>query len=124
MGVVVGVWIARVVLNWIFYTKIMGGQYVQISSAHPGMLRTVIPAYIVTDLIFALAFAFLFAKVGAALGGGVKGSVILGVIVAVLSPVIGVLTNTMASLTCLRAWRSRASSSSRLRTPLRAQSRV
>jgi hypothetical protein len=51
----------------------------------------VIPAYIATDLIFALAFAFLFVKAGAALGGGVKGGVILGVIVAVLSPVIGTL---------------------------------
>jgi hypothetical protein len=80
-----------VALNWIFYAKIMGGQYVQISSAHPGILRTVIPAYIATDLIFALAFAFLFVKVSGSLGGGVKGGVILGLLVAVLSPVIGVL---------------------------------
>jgi len=49
----------------------------------------VIPAYIVTDLIFALAFAFLFVKAGAALGGGVKAGVILGLIVAVLSPIVG-----------------------------------
>jgi len=91
VGAVVGVWIVRVALNWSFYAKVMGRQYAQISSAHPGMLRTVIPAYIVTDLIFALAFAFLFAKVGAALGGGVKGGVILGVIIAILSPVIGTL---------------------------------
>ena len=91
VGAVVGVWIVRVALNWIFYAKIIGRQYAQISSAHPGMLRTVIPAYVATDLIFALAFTFLFAKAGAALGGGVKGGVILGVIVAVLSPVIGTL---------------------------------
>ena len=91
VGAVVGVWIVRVALNWIFYAKIIGRQHAQISSVHPGMLRTVIPAYIATDLIFALAFTFLFAKAGAALGGGVKGGVILGVIVAVLSPVIGTL---------------------------------
>jgi hypothetical protein len=91
VAAVVGVWIVRVALNWIFYAKIMGRQYAHISSVHPGMLRTVIPAYIVTDLIFALAFAFLFAKVGAALGGGVKGGVLLGVIIAILSPVIGTL---------------------------------
>jgi hypothetical protein len=91
VGTVVGVWIARVVLNWTFYAKIVGRQYANISSAHPGMLRTVIPAYIVTDLIFALAFAFLFVKAGGALGRGVKGGVILGVIVAVLSPVISTL---------------------------------
>jgi hypothetical protein len=91
VGAVVGVWIIRVVLNWTFYTKVVGRQFADISSAHPGMFRTVIPAYLVTDLIFALAFAFLFAKAGAALGGGVKGGVILGVIVAILSPVIGTL---------------------------------
>ena len=53
------------------------------------MFRTVIPAYIVTDLIFAFVFIFLFAKVGAALGGGAKAGMTLGVIVAVLSPVLG-----------------------------------
>ena len=89
VGAVVGVWIVRVALNWTFYAKIVGRQYANISSAHPGMFRTVIPAYIVTDLIFALAFAFLFVKAGAALGGGVKAGVILGLIVAVLSPIIG-----------------------------------
>jgi hypothetical protein len=88
---VVGVWTVRVALNWIFYAKIIGGQNAQISAAHPGLFRTVIPAYIVIDLIFALAFAFLFVKAGAALGGGVKGGVILGVIIAILSPVIGTL---------------------------------
>src|SRR6266702_7106349 len=88
VGAVVGVWIVRVALNWSFYAKVMGRQYAQISSAHPGMLRTVIPAYIVTDLIFALAFAFLFAKVGAALGGGVLAGIKLGLIVVVFSAVI------------------------------------
>jgi hypothetical protein len=68
-GAVIGVWIVRVALNAIFYTQIVGRQFEQISSAHPGIFRTVIPAYIVTDLIFALVFAFLFVKVGAALGG-------------------------------------------------------
>lgn len=88
---VVGVWIVRVVLNWAFYTKIVGRQYADISSAHPGMFRIVIPAYVVTDLIFALAFAFLFVKASTALGSGIKGGVILGLIVAVLSPVVGSL---------------------------------
>jgi len=89
VGAVLGVWIVRVALNWTFYEKIVGRQYANISSAHQGMFRVVIPAYIVTDLIFALAFAFLFVKAGAALGGGVKAGVILGLIVAVLSPIIG-----------------------------------
>jgi hypothetical protein len=88
-GAVIGVWIVRVALNATFYTQIAGRQFEQISSAHPGMFRTVIPAYIVTDLIFALVFGFLFVKVGAALGGGIKAGVTLGVIVAILSPVLG-----------------------------------
>src|SRR2546422_2535878 len=91
IGAAAGVRIVRVVLNWIFYAKIVGRQYANISSAHPGMLRMVIPAYVVTDLIFALAFVFLFVRVSAALGGGVKAGVILGLIVAVLSPVLGSL---------------------------------
>jgi hypothetical protein len=88
-GAVIGVWIVRVALNATFYTQIVGRQFEQMSSAHPGMFRTVIPAYIVTDLVFALVFTFLFVKVGAALGVGIKAGVTLGVIVAVLSPVIG-----------------------------------
>ena len=88
VGAVVGVWIVRVALNWTFYAKIVGRQYADIASAHPGLFRTVIPAYIVTDLIFALAFVFLFVKASAALGGGVKAGVILGLMVAVLSPII------------------------------------
>jgi hypothetical protein len=93
-GAVIGVWIVRVALNATFYTQIVGRQFEQMSSAHPGMFRTVIPAYIVTDLIFALVFTFLFIKVGAALGGpalgaGVKAGTTLGVIVGILSPVLG-----------------------------------
>ena len=56
-----------------------------------GMFRTVIPAYIVADLIFALAFAFLFVKVGTALGGGVLAGIKLGLIVVVFSADIGAL---------------------------------
>ena len=88
-GAVIGVWIVRVALNATFYTQIVGRQFEQMSSAHPGMFRTVIPAYVVSDLIFALVFAFLFVKVGAALGGGVKAGTTLGVVIAILSPVLG-----------------------------------
>ena len=87
----VAVWIVRVVLNWAFYTRVVGKQLEQIATAHPGMFRQVVPAYILTDLLFALAFTFLFVKVGAALGGGRMAGVKLGLLVAVLSPVIGTL---------------------------------
>ena len=84
VGAAVGVWIVRVALNWTFYTKVLGRQFADISSAHPGMFRTMIPADIATDPTFALAFAFLFVKVGSSLGGGAIAGIKLGLIVAVL----------------------------------------
>jgi hypothetical protein len=88
---VVAVWIVRVALNATFYTMVVGGQTEKIAAAHPGMFRQVVPAYILTDLLFALAFTYLFVRVGAALGGGRMAGVKLGLLVAVLSPVIGSL---------------------------------
>lgn len=85
----VAVWIVRVALNWTFYTKVIGAQAEHISAAHPGMFRQVVPAYILTDLLFALAFAYFFVKVGAAFGGGPMAGVKLGLLVAILSPIIG-----------------------------------
>lgn len=85
------VWIVRVALNWSFYTKVIGTQAERISAAHPGMFRQVVPAYILTDLLFALAFTYLFVKVGPAFGGGVMAGVKLGLLVAILSPILGSL---------------------------------
>ena len=68
-----------------------GDRQVAELSAGMGMFRTVIPAYIVADLLFALAFAFLFVKVRTALGGGVLAGIKLGLIVVVFSVVIGEL---------------------------------
>jgi hypothetical protein len=86
---VIGVWIVRSGLNGLFYTKVVGHRYAMVTSVHPDMFRQVVPAYIVTDLIFALVFTLLFVKVGAALSDGIKGGVILGVFVGILSPVLG-----------------------------------
>jgi hypothetical protein len=86
-----GVWMVRVVLNGTFYIYIVGKQHDQIAFGHPGIYRIVIPAFIATDLIFALAFAYLYARVGATLGGGATAGMKLGLIVAVLSPIIGQL---------------------------------
>ena len=87
----VAVWIVRVALNWAFYSKVIGAQAEQISAAHPGMFRQVVPAYILVDLLFALAFSYLFVKVGPAFGGGVMAGVELGLLVAILSPVLSSL---------------------------------
>jgi hypothetical protein len=85
----VAVWILRVALNWTFYTKVIGARAEQISAAHPGIFRQVVPAYILTDVLFALAFTYLFVKVGTAFGGGALAGMKLGLLVAILSPVIG-----------------------------------
>ena len=90
-GAAIAVWVVRVLLNWTFYTQVVGSQFKQIADAHPGIFREVIPAYIMIDLLFALVFVFLFAKVGSALGGGAAAGAKLGVIVAILSPVLGLL---------------------------------
>jgi uncharacterized membrane protein len=87
----VAVWILRVALNWTFYTKVIGARAEQISAAHPGIFRQVVPAYILTDLLFALAFTYLFVRVGTAFGGGALAGMKLGLLVAILSPVIGSL---------------------------------
>jgi hypothetical protein len=55
-------------LNGTFYTRVVGRQMEQINAAHPDMFRTVIPAYIVTDLLFAVVFALLFVKAGESAG--------------------------------------------------------
>jgi hypothetical protein len=55
------------------------------------MFRQVVPAYIFTDLLFALALTYLFVKVGTAFGGGALTGMKLGLLVATLSPVIGSL---------------------------------
>lgn len=88
-GAALGVWVVRVALNWVYYRQIVQQQWEQMTSAHLDMFREVFPAYIVTDLIFAVAFAFLFVKVSAALGGGLKAGVKLGIVVAILSPMVG-----------------------------------
>ncbi len=85
------VWLVRVVLNWTFYTRVIGQQSQQIAASHPGVFHQVVPGFILTDLIFALVFTYLFVKVGAALGGGRMAGVKLGLLVAVMSPVIGSL---------------------------------
>ncbi len=90
-GVALGVWVVRVARNWVYYTQIVQQQWEQLTSAHLDMFREVFPAYIVTDLIFAVAFAFLFVKVSAALGGGLMAGVKLGIVVAILSPMVGIL---------------------------------
>ena len=89
VGAAVAVFVVRTLLNFLVYGYLLHGQYEAIGSAHPGLMREVIPAYIVLDLISAVLIVYLVVKAGAAFGGGIKGGVILGILVALLGPVIG-----------------------------------
>lgn len=88
-GAAVVVFVVRTLLNFLVYGHLLHGQYDAINSAHPGLMREVIPAFIALDLITAILIVYLVVKAGAAFGGGIKGGVTLGVLVAILSPVIG-----------------------------------
>lgn len=87
LAAVLGVWVIRVVCNYLFYGVAMAEKYQELADAHPGIFREVIPAYIIIDLFVAVVFTFLVVKAVSAFGGGIKGGVTLGVVVALLSAV-------------------------------------
>jgi hypothetical protein len=91
VGASVAVFLFRTLLNYLFYGVLVHGRFVEMSNAHPGVLREVIPAYITLDLIVAFVLTFLVIKAGAAFGGGIKGGVMLGVLAALLGPVLASL---------------------------------
>ncbi len=91
VGASVAVFVFRTLLNYLVYGYLLQPRYEEISSAHPGMFREVIPAFITLDLLAALLITYLVVKAGAAFGGGVKGGAILGVLVGLLGPVLGSL---------------------------------
>jgi hypothetical protein len=88
VGAAIAVFVVRTLLNFLFYGFALTGQYEAIDSAHPGLMREVISAYIVLDLITAFLLTYLVVKAGAAFGGGIKGGAVLGVLIAILGPVI------------------------------------
>jgi hypothetical protein len=88
VGASVAVFVVRTLLNSLFYGYLIHPRMEEMSAAHPGMFREVVPAFITLDLLAALLITWLVIKAGAAFGGGVKGGVILGILVALLSPVL------------------------------------
>ena len=88
VGASVAVFVVRTLLNYLFYGVLMHPRMEEMSAAHPGMFREVVPAFITLDLLAALLITWLVIKAGAAFGGGVKGGVMLGILVALLSPVL------------------------------------
>jgi hypothetical protein len=89
VGASVVVFVVRSLLNYLFYGYLLHPRYEEMSTAHPGMFREVVPAFITLDLLSALLITYLVVKAGAAFGGGVKGGAILGILVGLLSPVLG-----------------------------------
>jgi hypothetical protein len=88
VGASVAVFVVRTLLNFVFYGKLMHGEYEAMDAAHPGMFREVIPAYIAIDLIVALLLVYLIVKAASCFGGGMKGAVTIAVLVAILGPII------------------------------------
>jgi hypothetical protein len=85
----VAVFIVRFLLNGAFYGYAIHGRTDEISAAHPGLFREVIPAFAVLDLLTAILLTYLIVKAGSAFGGGIKGGVTIGLLIAVLCPIIG-----------------------------------
>ncbi|HLE83978.1 MAG TPA: hypothetical protein VJG13_06540 [Thermoanaerobaculia bacterium] len=90
LGAVLGVWVVRTVLNFLFYGMAMSSQHEALAAAHPGVFREVIPGFVATDLLFALLFVYLWVKTGPCFGGGIKGGVVGGAWLGVL---LGVVVN-------------------------------
>lgn len=89
VGASVAVFVVRTLLNYLFYGVAMQGRYEEISAAHPGMFREVIPAFIALDLVVALLLVYLIVRAAACFGGGIKAGVTIAILIAILSPVIG-----------------------------------
>jgi ABC transporter family protein len=88
VGASLAVFVFRTVLNSVVYGYVLHGRYMEMSAAHPGMFREVIPAFIVLDLVTAVLLTYLVVKAGSVFEGGLKGGAILGILIAILSPVI------------------------------------
>lgn len=87
VGAALAVGVVRVLMNYLFYGVLTHDAMVELSNAHPGVFREVVPGFIAIDFVVAFVAVYLFVKVGGALGGGVKGGVTLWIFVAVLAPV-------------------------------------
>ncbi|MCC6585111.1 MAG: hypothetical protein IT168_00200 [Bryobacterales bacterium] len=86
---IVCVFVARTVMNMLFYGMLAADHFKALQAAHPGIFREVIPAYVITDLIFAAIFVTFLGKVLTTFGGGAGGGVKIGIYVALLGVVLG-----------------------------------
>lgn len=88
VGAALAVWIVRTVFNWLFYGMYLAEATSAVSAQWEGAFRQVVPAYILTDLLFALVFVWLWARVGSAFSTGATGGAGYGVVIGLLAAVI------------------------------------
>lgn len=86
---IVCVFVARTLMNMLFYGMLAADHFKELQAAHPGIFREVVPAYVATDLVFAVIFVSFLGKILATFGGGVAGGVKIGIYVALLGAVLG-----------------------------------
>lgn len=91
VGAAVAVFVARFLMNYLFYGVLIHDQYQAISDAHQGMFREVIPAYAVFDLIAAFLIAYFVARAGTSFGSGIARGVTIGALLGIFGPVLGSL---------------------------------
>ena len=89
VGAAVAVFVVRTLLNYLFFGVVLHGRYEAMATAHPGLFREVIPAFITLDLVSAVLITYLVVKAAGAFGGGIKGGATLGILYAVLAFVLG-----------------------------------
>lgn len=89
LGAVLGVWVVRTGLNFLYYGLAMREKYEAMMAEYPGVFKEGIAGFIVTDLLFAVVLVYLWVKAGAAFGTGAKGGAIGGLWIGVLVGVVG-----------------------------------
>jgi hypothetical protein len=88
IGAVIGVWLVRTLVNWLYYGIYMADTFAELGERFPGVFREVVPAYIVADLLFAAVFVWLWTKVGSTFGGGAQGGALYGFSIWLLAEAI------------------------------------
>lgn len=86
---VIGVFVVRTGLNFLYYGVAMKEKYEALIAEYPSVFREGIAGFIVTDLLFALVLVYLWVKAGAAFGTGAQGGAIWGLWIGVLVGVVG-----------------------------------
>ena len=89
LAAVIGVFVVRTGLNFLYYGVAMREKFEALMAEYPGVFRDGVAGFIVTDLLFALVLVYLWVKAGAAFGTGAQGGAMGGMWIGVLVGVVG-----------------------------------